>query len=57
MYSDARVLLVKGHVVEISFNMRAAVDAKQNVVVDHITTIVTQPEQGKSNEMGQLRII
>ncbi|OOV18597.1 IS1182 family transposase [Flavobacterium sp. LM4] len=31
--SDARALLVQGQVVEISFNMQAAVDAKHNLVV------------------------
>jgi hypothetical protein len=31
--SDARALLVKGQVVEISFNIQAAVDAKHNLVV------------------------
>lgn len=31
--NDARVLLVQGQVVEISFNMQAAVDAKHNLVV------------------------
>jgi hypothetical protein len=31
--SDARALLVQGQVVEISFNMQAAVDAKYNLVV------------------------
>jgi len=98
--SDARALLVQGQVVEISFNMQAAVDAKHNLVVAthtinrndrnalsaiaieakenleietytalvdkgyhngreietckqaNITTIVAQPEQGKSNENG-----
>jgi transposase len=97
---DARALLVQGQVVEISFNMQAAVDAKHNLVVAthtinrndrsalsaiaieakenlgidtytalvdkgyhngremeackqaKITTIVAQPEQGKSNENG-----
>ena len=98
--SDARALLVQGQVVEISFNVQAAVDAKNNLVVAthtinkndrsalsviaieakenlgietytalvdkgyhngkqieickqaNITTIVAQPEQGKSNENG-----
>lgn len=98
--SDARALLVQGQVVEISFNVQAAVDAKHNLVVAthtinkndrsalsaiaieakenlgietytalvdkgyhngkqieickqaNITTIVAQPEQGKSNENG-----
>jgi hypothetical protein len=98
--SDARALLVQGQVVEISFNIQAAVDAKHNLVVAthtinkndrsalsaiaieakenlnietytalvdkgyhngkqieickqaSITTIVAQPEQGKSNENG-----
>jgi transposase/CRISPR/Cas system-associated exonuclease Cas4 (RecB family) len=98
--SDARALLVQGQVVEISFNMQAAVDAKHNLVVAthtinrndrnalsaiaieakenleietytalvdkgyhngreieackaaNITTIVAQPDQGKSNENG-----
>lgn len=98
--SDARALLVQGQVVEISFNIQAAVDAKHNLVVAthtinkndrsalsaiaieakenlkietytalvdkgyhngkqieickqaNITTIVAQPEQGKSNENG-----
>src|SRR6187402_756849 len=98
--SDARALLVQGQVVEISFNIQAAVDAKHNLVVathtinkndrsalsaiaieakenlaigtysalvdkgyhngkqieickqSNITTIVAQPEQGKSNENG-----
>ena len=98
--SDARALLVQGQVVEISFNLQAAVDAKHNLVVAthtinkndrsalsaiaieakenlgietytalvdkgyhngkqieickqaNITTIVAQPEQGKSNENG-----
>jgi hypothetical protein len=98
--SDARALLVQGQVVEISFNVQAAVDAKFNLVVAthtinkndrsalsaiaieakenldietytalvdkgyhngkqieickqaNITTIVAQPEQGKSNENG-----
>lgn len=98
--SDARALLVQGQVVEISFNIQAAVDAKYNLVVAthtinkndrsalsaiaieakenlgidtytalvdkgyhngkhieickqaNITTIVAQPEQGKSNENG-----
>jgi len=98
--SDARALLVQGEVVEISFNVQAAVDAKHNLVVAthtinkndrsalsaiaieakenlgietytalvdkgyhngkqieickqaNITTIVAQPEQGKSNENG-----
>jgi hypothetical protein len=98
--SDARALLVQGQVVEIAFNMQAAVDAKHNLVVAthtinrndrsalsaiaieakenlsietytalvdkgyhngkqielckhaNITTIVAQPEQGKSNENG-----
>lgn len=98
--SDARSLLVQGQVVEISFNIQAAVDAKHNLVVAthtinkndrsalsaiameakenlaietytalvdkgyhngkqieickqaNITTIVAQPEQGKSNENG-----
>ncbi|WP_240723512.1 IS1182 family transposase [Flavobacterium sp. GT3P67] len=31
--NDARALLVQGQVVEISFNMQAAVDAKHNLVV------------------------
>jgi transposase len=31
--SDARALLVQGQVVEISFNLQAAVDAKHNLVV------------------------
>jgi len=31
--SDARALLVQGQVVEISFNMQAAVDAKHNLVI------------------------
>jgi transposase len=96
--SDARALLVQGQVVEISFNMQAAVDAKHNLVVAthtinrndrnalsaialeakenlaietytalvdkgyhngkqieickqaNITTIVAQPDQGKSKE-------
>ena len=98
--NDARALLVQGQVVEISFNLQAAVDAKHNLVVAthtinrndrnalsaiaieakenleietytalvdkgyhngreieickqaNITTIVAQPEQGKSNENG-----
>ena len=98
--SDARALLVQGQVVEISFNIQAAVDAKHNLVVAthtinkndrsalsaiaieakenlgietytalvdkgyhngkqieickqaNITTIVAQPEQGKSNKNG-----
>lgn len=98
--SDARALLVQGQVVEISFNIQAAVDAKHNLVVathtinrndknalsaialetkenleaetftvlvdkgyhngreiarcknNNITTIVAQPDQGKSNENG-----
>jgi len=98
--SDARALLVQGQVVEISFNMQAAVDSKHNLVVAthtinkndrsalsaiaieakenlgietytalvdkgyhngkqievckqaNITTIVAQPEQGKSNDNG-----
>jgi transposase/type II secretory pathway component PulJ len=98
--SDARALLVQGQVVEISFNIQAAVDAKHNLVVAthtinkndrsalsaialeakenlavetftvlvdkgyhngkqieicqqaNITTIVAQPDQGKSNENG-----
>ncbi|MDD2673836.1 MAG: transposase, partial [Flavobacterium sp.] len=98
--NDARALLVQGQVVEISFNIQAAVDAKHNLVVAthtinkndrsalsaiaieakenlgietytalvdkgyhngkqieickqaNITTIVAQPEQGKSNENG-----
>ncbi|WP_238567358.1 IS1182 family transposase [Flavobacterium sp. 83] len=98
--SDARALLVQGQVVEISFNIQAAVDAKHNLVVAthtinrndrnalsaialeakenlgiatysalvdkgyhngkqieicqqaNITTIVAQPNQGKSNENG-----
>jgi transposase len=98
--SDARALLVQGQVVEISFNMQAAVDGKHNLVVAthtinkndrsalsaiaieakenlgvetytalvdkgyhngreieacklaDITTIVAQPEQGKSNDNG-----
>ncbi|MBG6188618.1 IS1182 family transposase [Flavobacterium sp. CAN_S2] len=98
--NDARALLVQGQVVEISFNVQAAVDAKYNLVVAthtinkndrsalsviaieakenlgietytalvdkgyyngkqieickqaNITTIVAQPEQGKSNENG-----
>lgn len=98
--SDSRALLVQGQVVEISYNMQAAVDAKHNLVVathtinrndrnalsaiaieakknlgiqtytalvdkgyhngreieackkENITTIVAQPEQGKSNENG-----
>jgi transposase len=98
--SDARALLVQGQVVEISFNIQAAVDAKYNLVVAthtinrndrnalsaiakeakenlkietytalvdkgyhngreieacrraNITTIVAQPDQGKSNENG-----
>jgi hypothetical protein len=98
--SDARALLVQGQVVEISFNLQAAVDAKHNLVVAthtinkndrsalsaiaieakenlkietytalvdkgyhngkqieickqaNITTIVAQPEQGKSNQNG-----
>lgn len=98
--SDSRALLVQGQVVEISFNVQAAVDAKHNLVVathtinkndrsalsaiaieakenlgietytalvdkgyhngkqieickqTNITTIVAQPEQGKSNENG-----
>ena len=98
--SDARALLVQGQVVEISFNIQAAVDNKHNLVVAthtinrndrsalsaialeakenlgietytalvdkgyhngkqieicqqaNITTIVAQPEQGKSNEKG-----
>lgn len=98
--SDARALLVQGQVVEISFNIQAAVDSKHNLVVAthtinrndrsalsaiaieakknlgietytvlvdkgyhngkqieickqaNITTIVAQPEQGKSNENG-----
>lgn len=98
--SDSRALLVQGQVVEISFNIQAAVDAKHNLVVAthtinkndrsalsaiaieakenlgieiytalvdkgyhngkqieickqaNITTIVAQPEQGKSNENG-----
>ncbi|WP_370628731.1 IS1182 family transposase [Flavobacterium sp. SOK18b] len=98
--SDARALLVQGQVVEISFNLQSAVDAKHNLVVvtqtinkndrsalsaialeakenlaietytalvdkgyhngkqieickqANITTIVAQPEQGKSNENG-----
>jgi transposase len=98
--SDARALLVQGQVVEISFNIQAAVDAKHNLVVAthtinkndrsalsaiaieakenlgvetytalvdkgyhngreieacklaDITTIVAQPEQGKSNDNG-----
>jgi transposase len=98
--NDARALLVQGQVVEISFNIQAAVDAKHNLVVathtinkndrsalsaiaieakenlgidtytalvdkgyhngkqieickqSNITTIVAQPEQGKSNENG-----
>jgi hypothetical protein len=97
---DARALLVQGQVVEISFNIQAAVDHKHNLVVAthtinkndrsalsaialeakenlaiatftalvdkgyhngkqieicqqaNITTIVAQPEQGKSNEKG-----
>ena len=97
---DARALLVQGQVVEISFNIQAAVDNKHNLVVAthtinrndrsalsaialeakenlgietytalvdkgyhngkqieicqqaNITTIVAQPEQGKSNEKG-----
>ena len=98
--SDARALLVQGVVVEISYNIQAAVDSKHNLVVAthtinrndrsalsaialeakenlgietytalvdkgyhngkqievckqaNITTIVAQPEQGKSNEKG-----
>jgi transposase len=98
--SDARALLVQGQVVEISFNIQTAVDAKHNLVVAthtinkndrsalsaiaieakenleietytalvdkgyhngkqieackqaNITTIVAQPEQGKSNQNG-----
>ena len=98
--SDSRALLVQGQVIEISFNIQAAVDAKHNLVVAthtinkndrsalsaiaieakenlgietytalvdkgyhngkqieickqaNITTIVAQPEQGKSNENG-----
>ncbi|WP_223256138.1 IS1182 family transposase [Flavobacterium laiguense] len=98
--SDARALLVQGQVVEISFNIQAAVDAKHNLVVAthtinrndrnalsaiaievkenleletytalvdkgyhngreieackqaNITTIVAQPDQGRSNENG-----
>jgi transposase len=101
--SDARALLVQGQVIEISFNIQAAVDAKHNLVVAthtinkndrsalsaiaieaqenlgieiytalvdkgyhngkqieickqaNITTIVAQPEQGKSNENGMTK--
>lgn len=98
--ADARALLVQGQVVEVSYNIQAAVDAKHNLVVathtinrndknalsaiaieakenmqvatftalvdkgyhngreietcknNNITTIVAQPNQGKSNENG-----
>jgi transposase len=98
--ADARALLVQGQVVEVSYNMQAAVDDKHNLVVathtinrndknalsaiaietkenlevetftalvdkgyhnareidtcknHNITTIVAQPDQGKSNENG-----
>ena len=98
--ADARALLVQGQVVEVSYNIQAAVDAKHNLVVathtinrndknalstiaieakenmqvatftalvdkgyhngreietcknNNITTIVAQPDQGKSNENG-----
>ena len=98
--SDARALLVQGQVVEVSYNIQAAVDDKYNLVVathtinrndknalsaiaieakenldvetftvlvdkgyhngreidtcksNNITTIVAQPDQGKSNENG-----
>ena len=98
--TDARALLVQGQVVEVSYNIQAAVDNKYNLVVathtinrndrnalsaialeakenlnletytalvdkgyhngreidscknNNITTIVAQPEQGKSNEKG-----
>nr|WP_315190022.1 IS1182 family transposase [uncultured Flavobacterium sp.] len=97
---DARALLVQGQVVEVSYNIQAAVDDKHNLVVathtinrndknalsaialevkenlkletfttlvdkgyhngreiatckaNNITTIVAQPDQGKSNENG-----
>jgi transposase len=97
---DARALLVQGQVVEVSYNIQAAVDSKHNLVVathtinrndknalsaiaietkenleletftalvdkgyhngreiatcknNNITTIVAQPNQGKSNENG-----
>jgi transposase len=97
---DARALLVQGQVVEVSYNIQAAVDSKHNLVVathtinrndknalsaialeakenldvetftvlvdkgyhngreiatcksNNITTIVAQPDQGKSNENG-----
>lgn len=40
--SDARALLVQGQVVEISFNMQVAVDAKHNLVVaTHTINIMT----------------
>ena len=98
--SDSRALLVQGQVVEVSYNIQAAVDNKHNLVVathtinrndknalsaiaieakenlevetftvlvdkgyhngreiatckeNNITTIVAQPDQGKSNENG-----
>lgn len=98
--ADSRALLVQGQVVEVSYNMQAAVDDKHNLVVathtinrndknalatiaqeakenletatftvladkgyhngreietcihNNITTIVAQPDQGKSNENG-----
>ena len=98
--ADARALLVQGQVVEVSYNIQAAVDSKHNLVVathtinrndknalsaiaieakenleietftvlvdkgyhngreittcknNNITTIVAQPNQGKSNENG-----
>lgn len=98
--ADARALLVQGQVVEVSYNIQAAVDSKHNLVVathtinrndknalsaiaieakenmqvatftalvdkgyhngreietcknNNITTIVAQPDQGKSNENG-----
>lgn len=98
--ADARALLVQGAVVEVSYNIQAAVDSKHNLIVathtinrndknalsaialeakenmqvatftalvdkgyhngreietcknNNITTIVAQPDQGKSNENG-----